>query len=411
MNNTLQYKIYCVKLCAHMNSNRNNGDNDNTIYLLHKIGKQCSVDKLPSQKIYAALGKNGKHTCTNSSSWTTEVGSILKGKLRHSWDDEEVYAKEITKSWCNVSTVLREKPSCSAICNFFYYWLGGTLCDRLNTWSSFKTIMQQIYSKLEDSDVQCTYISMQDTVDTEIFKQRKQLFDYYYDYRTILKELKICTTTECSCKGKYDDYLKDVEDAHKQVEANCGKGIDYYCNTFWNKLKDSKIPKPPNLQNGITNGEDITENEEDGADVLSCLTQLSSAIPELTEPTPALHSSSPQEGGSVAPAAVSAAGGLAAIGFPAVMFVLYKYNFLPNLFRKKLRGRSTRKRSSERNLDILMEDSTTGGSTIDASEKSSTLDDSTTVYSSAPYTTTTSRRASSAEHQGGQRNNIGYQNM
>ncbi|ANQ10830.1 KIR protein [Plasmodium coatneyi] len=286
-------------------------------------GALCNVNDLPSKQIYQKFEqKNGKTKCPQCNSWADGITSILEDKLRDEWEDWE-YATEIAQAWCLISKLNTEEkqpssPCKEKLCNFFYFWLGGTLCHRLKPSTWFQDTMQEIYTKLKGSNVQCEYIPIDGTIDRDLFKYRKIIFDYYYDYKTLKEQLKYPPSEVSPCKVKYDAYLQDVEDAHKQVEANCGRtSKDEYCNNFWNKFKNSNIPKPPDLKSNIMNGEDITE---DGTDVLRCLTQLSSAITELSRQEETSASL-----GTISSTAISSALGTVGVAaLPIVAFLSYK---------------------------------------------------------------------------------------
>ncbi|ANQ07124.1 KIR protein [Plasmodium coatneyi] len=313
----------------------------------------CSVDQLPSRKIYSTFN-NGKNGCAKSSSKTTEIENILKGKLKNEWvSGDESYAQRITKAWCTISRMNTEKkeksPPCSTICDYFYYWLGDKLSNNLSGWgTTLQDIMPQIYTKLKDSNVQCEYIPMDTTVTHNLFPKRKIIFDYWHNYKTIWKQLQ---GDGDSCNTQFDSYLSAAEAVYGQVSANCGgkdRINDDFCNKFRKKFKEgagsNNITEPSKLKDKATGGGDpppSSDDEGDEANLDSCLKQLSSAVSSQhsavaassPQEAPALHSSSLQEGGAAAPSSsntpvapiVSSA--VAGIGLPAaVTFLLYKLN-------------------------------------------------------------------------------------
>ncbi|ANQ10522.1 KIR protein [Plasmodium coatneyi] len=295
----------------------------------------CNVNELPSQKIYHHFKNNGKNQYGCDSSWSDEIGKILVNKLKET-GDPSTYGKEIAQAYCIVSKVRTGKEqACSTICNFFYYWLGDKLHNNLLTPGSFKDIMEQICDKLKSfGGDHCTCRTMHTTFSKDIFPQRKTVFDYYYDYRTVWRKLKNSQAGSSSpCRNAYDTYINGATTAYGPVSANCPvNGGDEYCTEIVRKIKDGKnIPRPSELKEkalSVEGGEDLPPETKDETNLNSCLEQLSSATTSLSvQQILSDHSSSPQEGNDsgsdiVTGVVTSAVGTL--VGLPVVSALLYK---------------------------------------------------------------------------------------
>ncbi|ANQ08205.1 KIR protein [Plasmodium coatneyi] len=360
----------------------------------------CNVNDLPSQKIYNKF-KNNVQECANSSSWKTGIEGILNGKIKRTWNyDEKVCAKDITKAWCPVSNIESGNLACTVICDYFYYWLGEILCNNRKGLSSFKDTMRDIYKKLGNSSGnQCSYITMDNSIDQDLFKYRKLIFDYWNDYKTIWKQIKQeCSSGGSSCAQVYATYLSNADSAYRQVQANCGETVmDDFCKKFRDKFKNSdttkNIPEPGKLKDKAVSKEDLGPDDgedEHGADLNSCFQQLSVAISALhsngeTELGPVLAEGPSGSVNTTTPTAATISGTLATTAVATISLLLYKYNLLPSWLHNKLGGgnrRGRRGRSTRPNFDddtLTTADSSTIGSTTtdDYLSTSDSTDDST----------------------------------
>ncbi|ANQ06954.1 KIR protein [Plasmodium coatneyi] len=267
------------------------------------VNAECSEDDLPSRKVYAALEKRGKHTCTEISSWTQQIEEILDKKLSNQWQHEAgEYATKFSQAWCLVSKMnTAVGQPCERVCDFFYFWLGDMLSDKLSGWTTEpEVVIQSIYTKLNgvSNNELCANTFLSSNMDTSFLQRRKKVFDYWHDYRTIWKQLKECGS---SCNGAYDTYLNGVKEkgedggadgAYSMVSANCGSGEhannnDSFCTDFWNKKFKQKvhgdgsnpIPKPGDLKSkAMEEGQDPPSETEDEKNLNSCFEQLSSTV-------------------------------------------------------------------------------------------------------------------------------------
>ncbi|ANQ10608.1 KIR protein [Plasmodium coatneyi] len=317
---------------------------------------ECNVNTLPSKQIYAKFEENkngGKQICSDISTWTEGILDILGNKLKQNHMGA-VKPEEIANVWCSISKLnTKEKeppPSCKVgvVCNFFYFWLGDKLEGKLQGGNAkLKEVIQSFFNKLSDSTGLCASTFLSSTMDTTFLKQRKKVFDYYYDYQTIWNQIKNSGSDGSSCAQKYDSYLNGVEeistdggadDAYRKVQANCpSNGGDNFCTEFWKKkfqqnghggCGSKPIPPPSQLKEKATSPEEVlppASDEEDSLD--SCLTQLLSQHSEITSLAGKEASTDqlPQGGaggGTTTPVVASSALGI--VGLPALAFFLYK---------------------------------------------------------------------------------------
>ncbi|ANQ09014.1 KIR protein [Plasmodium coatneyi] len=301
---------------------------------------QCKVEDLPSRKVYKAFGKNGehgKHTCTDITNWEEQMEEIVTTALSSPLFDGLDYVKEIAQASCLLSKLKTDSSSCSRICDFFYFWLGDKLCEKVKNIIKVRSIMQGIYQKLGSNNGQCNYQEMNDNFGCPNFRRAKTIFAYYHDYKTIWTALKDSKSRgSSSCCTAYNDYLQQAQYAYGQIQAGWSLNQDDYFAEFWDKFEGNgngsgTIPKPGELKNkALSEGGDPPplEGDEDGTDVPSCLTQLLSqpselaAAPSLPQQDGAASAAAGSSSNIVAPIVSSAVAG---IGLPAaVAFFLYK---------------------------------------------------------------------------------------
>ncbi|ANQ05719.1 CYIR protein [Plasmodium coatneyi] len=355
------------------------------------------LSKLPSNSSYYNEFREVFDTCGYSA--TEAVKTALHGHTELGGHMQEIaHAQCFAHAWQGTGD-RGDKP-----CTFFYYWLGDILWKNIDS-STVLALMRKIYEEYRKkaNEERCKIIY--DNISEGEFKQRKLAYEYYNNYGAI-KEQREQRGTKCN--AAYHTYLKERADAYNAIRTDCeGKDTEPYCSDFNTKWKKYKEPKPRG-QGGY---------EEKDLEILEC------TPPPKPKPNP-----NPNQAGSsgsfsdydygsasstVAPAAVSAAGGIAAIGLPAVMFLLYKYTNLFSGLRNSFGGsnsRSRKKRSIIRNeLNTLSEDSATeygtDYSTI-ASSVASTEDNS-TIYDGP----TSRGRTNNGRRPGNRGRNISYQRM
>ncbi|ANQ10802.1 CYIR protein [Plasmodium coatneyi] len=287
------------------------------------------LNRLPSKKAYAAFD----HRYGNCGTYGVNVGdaaSQLNSAL-NSHQNIKNEAEKILKAWCEASSQMTGSyASSSGLCQYFYFWLWDLLKNKLSdTEESPLSVMKTIYEKLNQVSSSSTTtvggkemckIIYDNISDKEFFPQVKIHFDYSKDYLTITTQLgngvsgggvgtKACDTT-------YHDHLEAIKTACSAIEADCKEDSlspksGKYCDPL----------RAAGQQNEVTAG-DYCKKEE--LQKLEC-----QEVPKpKPNPNPNQASSSGSfsdaDSGSAASSIAPAAGGLAAIGIPTVLFFLYK---------------------------------------------------------------------------------------
>ncbi|ANQ10578.1 KIR protein [Plasmodium coatneyi] len=281
--------------------------------------------------------------------------------------------EEIANAWCILSKLNIKGTQCEKLCDFFYFWLGDMLCDKFVRNIQFQDIMQQIYTALNGSSDNCKYQPMHSTVSCSDFKKGKVVFDYYHDYRTIIRELK-ASEGSCAthCTTKYKNYLDGADNKYKMVKAGSSVNSHDYYDQIVKEIKDNggSIPPPSQLTCRTVSTEMLVSDEgdnEDGTDLLE-------------------NGGGGTAGSTATPAIISSVA--ATIGLPTMTFLLYKYtsvfSFINNFFgndNSNISSRSSNNIKSRRKRTTIHHDLNSPLS--DDDDNSSTLytttDDSTTI--------------------------------
>ncbi|ANQ06862.1 KIR protein [Plasmodium coatneyi] len=313
---------------------------------------------------------------------------------------------KIKNAWYYVNYMYKDRDNAktTAPCYFLYFWIGNKLSE-LPAEANFKGILFTICSLIKDiyGNPECKDICA--NIDEVTFKNRKILFDFWYDHPTVLTLLE-----HSGPKGitKCQSYLQDVSIAYEAVKVSCTNGGSYdYCKKFWNNHKSGIEEKLSKLKSELKSLQDSIAHEAQTAQ-----SKLEDAVRSATTTS----------------SITSIFGTLATIGTP---FLLYKvriqnlilktpfpinlssvqYKPWSSLFGKHSgngRKNTRKKRTIGRNFGSSIEDTLTEYST-----DYSTIDG--TVSSAAharPSTTGASAKGrAGGNNERGHRNNIGYQNM
>ncbi|ANQ08743.1 Variable surface protein Vir7-like protein [Plasmodium coatneyi] len=151
-------------------------------------------------------------------------------------------------------------PSYSGLCHFLYYWLGSIVWNKgknVLTVTTFLEAMENIYSAFEQFGVpnNCELFYKDNSeINKEIFKHRRTVFDFSFDYKNIKQKLE---SHNNSCDEQYYQHLKSAFDAFQAVSADCHRKIDLYCMEFKNTF-ETKNNNSNNNQNPLT----LTEGEK-----------------------------------------------------------------------------------------------------------------------------------------------------
>ncbi|CAA9986998.1 KIR protein [Plasmodium knowlesi strain H] len=249
----------------------------------------------------------------------------VKEKILHMESGAETYADSIREAECYVSRVGRSTASSSHSyykdrCNFLYFWIGNMLSSKLTNGVLFPTIMQLIYTELDNwyGMHECKILST--NADSNLFQEMKRIFDYYHDYGTIVG---ITNDGKPHCKTEYEDYVDALRTAYTNVETYCKvdtkNASDDYCKWFQEKFNNTigTIPKPTDLKCKPNPNANQAGSSGPGA---------------VSE-----HGDS---GGGSGGVGGMVGGTLATVGLPTIGFFLYKYTNIFDGIKKSLFGGS-----------------------------------------------------------------------
>ncbi|ANQ08393.1 KIR protein [Plasmodium coatneyi] len=188
---------------------------------------------LPSSQAYDNFNDN----------WDTYCGvpavSTIKNSLRTTLQEHpntQSSLNQILGAWYYVNRGMgKQNPSYTDRCAFFYYWLGDMIYGKLSVVTSFQEFMNKIWGILGSSpwDNKCT--PTYSNIKGHDFIQRKQIFDYYYNFNNICKSIG----DSSSDYGMYSTSLGKVPEAYGRMNSYCGREPDKdpYCNEFQEKYE------------------------------------------------------------------------------------------------------------------------------------------------------------------------------
>ncbi|ANQ05892.1 KIR-like protein [Plasmodium coatneyi] len=269
---------------------------------------------LPSNNIYYdRFIKNARGSCTDYrgklTTLETNLGTALNEK--NGFSDK---GKNIMDAYCKASKEKEEKSDDNTPCLFFYYWLGDTLYNGLTWKHHFQSNINSICKFINEAEweIGCK-ITYKDEIDYGIFKQRKEIHDYSFNFNTIEKEL---LKNGPICEPKWLSHRSDVLTACTAVSEKCPEGgskttDDPYCKEFKDKY---------NFYCGMVKTLDSYCREK------SKLEQLTKEKQEADEATSTAQSelSNAIHQANKASSLSSAFGTLALMELPALAYFLYK---------------------------------------------------------------------------------------
>ncbi|ANQ06118.1 KIR-like protein [Plasmodium coatneyi] len=330
--------------------------------MLPETVNPLNPQSFPSYKDFYNIFENGgAGTCTGGCQTDTQISGRLRGKI-------EEHSK-VPGSACYACKVYKEKdskPPKKEAYHFLYYWIGDKLSKSKTVTPTFQAVISAICGDINNycgqgGSGQCKIPCDDEPIGRDEFKQRKKVFDYYYDYNTVMGVLG---NGESPCDAHWSSYLTEASAACNAVRTKCAADSENkhkeYCTEF-NRKYDLYC--------------DMIE-----------VPKLKCALESLQN---RIVSEVVQKASSIANDA---------------------YNLLPSWFSNHSSGggrkSNRRRRSTGNNLDVSTEDSSTIASTFDSTEYS-------TAYTTRPSTTREGRENSTnrrgQEQQQGQ--NISYHSM
>ncbi|CAA9991191.1 KIR protein [Plasmodium knowlesi strain H] len=132
-------------------------------------------------------------------------------------------------------------------CEFFYYWLGDQIKDKLKNVHDFKNVMGAIYDKLLGGKCKEKFNELYEDVSEIVFPESKILFDYNYDYNYL--NSKKGSNEESLCE-ELNGKLGGAQGAHDWLCQKCETPMDKYCKEFigdYGTVDQCKARKPQAL--------------------------------------------------------------------------------------------------------------------------------------------------------------------
>ncbi|ANQ11065.1 Uncharacterized protein PCOAH_00052290 [Plasmodium coatneyi] len=379
------------------------------------LTEDACLQNLTSRTNYYDKFDGGSGSCTCTEGSKGQVRSVLKGI-----SEVNKCADEIVNGACCLSKQNSYPWPGSKECDFLYFWVGDILLSKCSV-KSLETFLGKVFDELKNwTELRCYDYNYNRNISEDLFRKRKKIFDYSLDYG----DIQLCSLkTGSPCAGECCQYLEQISSIYEDIKGDCGGNYrtEPYCTHFTTVFSnDSNSPGTLKLKcpGGLRAESDSSrmvvgtryspEGHEDSA--------VSSHTSDTTS----------NGGGTGVPAAVSAAGGLAAIALPTLTYLLYKVSKVTNIIElyiyytslfsgikntffggsSNLSG-NRRKRSTKHDFDTLTEDDTlteygTAPSTVDSTADST---DGSTVYGGRPAT----GRANNNRR--GKHRNISYQHM
>ncbi|ANQ05998.1 KIR protein, partial [Plasmodium coatneyi] len=224
--------------------------------------------KVPSNTdFYNKFWTASKDHCGCKDIWPEKWGSDLKGKLREG--DWLKSSKEmIMNAYCCAHKLKGKEQFDDAPCHFFYYWVGENFLKSTGN-RDLGDFMKEIYETLKKAPYnhKCK-IEYDADVNWDLFKQMKEVYDFFYDYSTIRSNAHQYDTKDGS---EYSKYLRRISGACIVAKAQCPyKGDHPYCAWYNEKKEDycgkelSELrtkPKPNPDSNQECNWEELPSEE------------------------------------------------------------------------------------------------------------------------------------------------------
>ncbi|CAA9991294.1 KIR protein [Plasmodium knowlesi strain H] len=337
-----KYKEYCetelrelqeqLKTCLKPNPNPNQAGSSGSLSDAQQEGDDLGW--LPSKKVYTEIVRI-TDPCGDDGSLISGVEEAVKAH-REVKEEANSIAKYICYSLGKKDTLSGGDPSLY----YVYYHVGNTYSsyfkkDDSSFWKFMGTVSQQLGELPVDKENKCK-IELSH-IDTKDFIWEKRMYDYYKDYETIKEKLQY---GESPCSTELDQYLTEAAIGYKLIHRYCNGKTEgkekAFCDKFKTKYDEHK-PEELLGEKCISNLEDeisayaensgIIYNGESGEDTASA--EIASIF-------------------SFARDGPIASSGLAAVGLPAIAYLLYKYTSLPSWLREQFGGRSNNISRSQR---------------------------------------------------------------
>ncbi|ANQ08217.1 Variable surface protein Vir7-like protein, partial [Plasmodium coatneyi] len=290
-------------------------------------------------------------------------------KIDEIWVQQQLhdsYTSDITNACCVAGTMDQRDPYYIGRYHFLLYWIVEELLKELQD-SRFITVMKKICEELQRLNTENEIKIICSDISESILKQRKKIYEYFWDYKEIKQQLE---SGAQYCDSEYCNYLSDILSTYSTVNDTCpesGDNSSEYCTQFRKMFIGYDHSTMQNLKSKLVTQTKTTVDAHISSDLSS---------QQDIQPMEWRNSSSPT-------ATTISSALVPTIGIPAIAFFLYKYTNLFSGIRNTFRGSNNRSRSgrskrfTERNLDASITTESTFGST-DTSTHYST--DNSTIY-------------------------------
>eukprot|EP00366_Plasmodium_knowlesi_P001380 XP_002258877.1 KIR protein [Plasmodium knowlesi strain H] len=310
------------------------------------------LSNLPSNLAYDNFNNNWR--IYSADQYVGSIKKTLRTTLQR-YPDTSKCLDEIVGAWHYATNIMppRGNPSYAERCDYFYYWLGSKVSDRLKGSSEFAEVMNEIYGKLREIPGTNECGTVTTAVDAVSLIQRKRMFDYYHDYSSLRNMLP---NSEPQCNDTFGSYLQGISDAYTAVEGDSRRSPDAYWDKFWGQHKGvisaeirnltcTVSPKKPSAGDDFDLGDAVVDGGNEGPDAElkgpKVKGDVDVSLPKV-EGGDGNGDGSGGVGGMVG-------GTLATVGLPAIGFYLYKYTDVFDGIKKSLFGGSNNTVGRNRN--------------------------------------------------------------
>ncbi|ANQ10484.1 KIR protein [Plasmodium coatneyi] len=202
---------------------------------------------LPSWTQFYDKFENSEEDCSSGSNCDNNNTALnyLKPKIGQS--------DKIQKAICIACKMYKASmgPFKEVVWHFFYYWAGDKLSKSSVQKELFGADISSMCGHINNScgNQQCGIPD--EHINQNIFTSRKTLFDFWYDCETAQALLDHSASLDFD---KCESYVKDVEAAHKVMQAYCqtNSSNDKYCENFWNSRGNHIKGKLNKLESALT---------------------------------------------------------------------------------------------------------------------------------------------------------------
>ncbi|ANQ10563.1 KIR-like protein [Plasmodium coatneyi] len=175
---------------------------------------------------------------------------LVQNLLGSEFDELENHKQELRKiihAWCNIPKSSFKEGRDTLHCQYFYYWLGGTISRILEESSSFPGVISKIYEILPTIVHGEWCRNLCPGIRKEEFGKLKNVYDYYQDYSQIKSKV---SKIKDECNGGCRKYLEGIKDDYVDMRSSCLVEMEKkppYCSVFGGMFgrNSSADPKEP----------------------------------------------------------------------------------------------------------------------------------------------------------------------